>query len=1426
MLMFCTDRLRLLSAFHRKGFLLLLGGLLNSVPLYAFEYVEAESYSGASTPGILSVRADDPLASSGAYLIHSGSATLTEADANANHTAYNFEVREAGTLTIYIRRLWLDNGKNSCYAKVDGLSDWIFIQKSEHNRWAWTPLMVYSNVSPGTYTFRYCAREKQTRADAFFFTTSANRPVECKALTQGNRIEAEDWLTSSLFTPMTNQTDATASGGQCILYNSGATNTSTADSTGGRIKYALTVLEPQSVDVWARVILPSTASDSFFYRLGNGAWQTHTGPVCTRWTWVHLGTFSAAAGLNYVEIIGRESGTKFDAVYVSTDGSKPYQPGFYVEAERYDSSTCAAAGALEAQDGGYLSGAVGGQSDYVIEPGTGADLDIWARILNSGGAVQYRLDGLTAWQTNTVNTAGVWSWTKLGTSALTGGGTCTFQIKIPAGTLLDSLYFAQDGSTPATASPGTLVPGAKYIAPPPVGNDASAGTATAPWASLSKAAASLSAGQTVYVRGGTYTLASTIQPAQAGTESAWIEYAGFPNEKSVIDCSVYWASSSDIPAFSLDGLGNTYTRIRNLEFTNGSQGIICDPYTEIMNCSFRYFYASAIWPTDHNRILSNYVERANFETCLTGERGSQEGMSIGGYDIEIAYNELCYGGKENIDVKWGGHNVRIHHNYVHDGMEYFNDSGNYPYATGIYIDAAAQEDHIYIYSNVVKNCQNGISLYAEDYSGQTDDLSEILIEDNILYDNYWNGISVGNQHVTDSWTFNVRILNNTVVGNRYGSWCGGNKGLFIQTYTHDLLARNNIFLSDAAPIDNAASSNITLDSNYTGGYSVRTNLFVDPDNGNFNLKAGAAVINAGHADPLYNDPDGTRADQGALYYPQTPTAREIDVRYAEPWLIQPAIASGNTTPSTANGTDFGDVNTAYGSLPSTFAIRNAGGAALSISGISVSGAHPADFTLGGTTSGTLQPGDSLQFTVTFDPSASGTRTATISIANNDGNENPYTFAVQGSGITGPQEIAVSFEGAEIANGDVLTSTGTGTDFGSAALSGSGVTHVFTLQNQGGLDLTGISAGITGIHAADFSIVINPPASLAGGQNGTLAVRFNPTSGGLRLATVQIASNDADESPYLFSIAGNGLVGPYVQGDTGLACFEAEGYHRNTPGSLALSGIQWQAFANPAASAQIYMMVPGGSTPDDAGIAPSMEFDVQFSKSGTHYIWVRARGVAAGAADDSIYAVYDNTQIGARFTTANSTNWTWSKHASTFNASTGTHTVKIAMREDGTMIDKVVITTSSSYNPSVVNGGLGPNISETITITPPPDPYDAWAQSYSLVQDKNGDDDSDGISNFLEYALNGNPTNPASAAQIEFRPAGINEFEYIYVRRTTANSGLTYWLEISTNLVSGGWINGGYTMLPAAVLDADFEILTNRISTADGNGKFIRLRIEH
>jgi len=112
------------------------------------------------------------------------------------------------------------------------------------------------------------------------------------------------------------------------------------------------------------------------------------------------------------------------------------------------------------------------------------------------------------------------------------------------------------------------------------------------------------------------------------------------------------------------------------------------------------------------------------------------------------------------------------------------------------------------------------------------------------------------------------------------------------------------------------------------------------------------------------------------------------------------ITSGDSTPSTADHTDYGSADIDSGSVTRTFTIRNTGTADLTLSGdpkVAIGGSHAADFTVTTQPSGTVSASGSTTFQVTFNPSSTGVRTATISIANDDSDENPYTFAIQGIG---------------------------------------------------------------------------------------------------------------------------------------------------------------------------------------------------------------------------------------------------------------------------------------------------------------------------------------------------------------------------------------------------------------------------------------------
>ncbi len=112
------------------------------------------------------------------------------------------------------------------------------------------------------------------------------------------------------------------------------------------------------------------------------------------------------------------------------------------------------------------------------------------------------------------------------------------------------------------------------------------------------------------------------------------------------------------------------------------------------------------------------------------------------------------------------------------------------------------------------------------------------------------------------------------------------------------------------------------------------------------------------------------------------------------------IADGDTTPTTADHTDFGSVAVSGGTVTRTFTVQNTGNASLSLTGsprVTLSGANAADFSVTAQPAASVAAGGSTTFQVRFDPSASGSRTASVSVANNDANENPYNFSIQGTG---------------------------------------------------------------------------------------------------------------------------------------------------------------------------------------------------------------------------------------------------------------------------------------------------------------------------------------------------------------------------------------------------------------------------------------------
>lgn len=229
-----------------------------------------------------------------------------------------------------------------------------------------------------------------------------------------------------------------------------------------------------------------------------------------------------------------------------------------------------------------------------------------------------------------------------------------------------------------------------------------------------------------------------------------------------------------------------------------------------------------------------------------------------------------------------------------------------------------------------------------------------------------------------------------------------------------------------------------------------------------------------------------------------------------------SIADNDTTPSTSDWTDF----STNGSR--TFTIYNTGNITLTLGTPSITGTNASEFTFSSLPPASIPAFSSATFTIAFQPTALGVRSAVFTIANNDSNENPYNFNIQGTGVA--REIDIQGLGLSIANNDLVTSINDGTDFGPADINLATVTRTFTIRNTGSLALTISNPTITGTHAADFSITANPGTLLLGANaSTTFQVTFNPSAVFTRSARINIVNNDSDENPYIFAIQGTGLL---------------------------------------------------------------------------------------------------------------------------------------------------------------------------------------------------------------------------------------------------------------------------------------------------------------
>jgi hypothetical protein len=386
----------------------------------------------------------------------------------------------------------------------------------------------------------------------------------------------------------------------------------------------------------------------------------------------------------------------------------------------------------------------------------------------------------------------------------------------------------------ATSNPPTSTTGkVYYVAPSPTGNDNTGdGSITKPWFSLTKAWNSVVAGDTIYMRNGTYKYTDTVNlEGKSGTYDKMINVFNYPGEHPIIDYKgVNFGSQTQ--CFGLFLRNDNYIHLKGIRVTNAAQ---------VNELNAQPNYGMILWDNVDNSIFEQ------METDHIGGWGVVVGSNCNNilflncdshHNADPYSTNDPYGGSDGFQSgSWGV--GRVSNNITYSGCRSWmnsDDGWDLRQAEGLY---------------TIKNCWS----FSNGYSGGNGE-----------------GYKLG-QSFNDATTDIRRVLVNSLawnnlcgveaVGGESSSAGGGVLGMHIY---------NNVFYNNAVGSDIQKSSN----GGYIGMITFRNNIvyhsntataygFSDiPIHSNNNLDIPITVTDADFVSVNPTGADGPRNADGSL----------------------------------------------------------------------------------------------------------------------------------------------------------------------------------------------------------------------------------------------------------------------------------------------------------------------------------------------------------------------------------------------------------------------------------------------------------------------------------------------------------------------------------------------------------------------------------
>jgi len=482
------------------------------------------------------------------------------------------------------------------------------------------------------------------------------------------------------------------------------------------------------------------------------------------------------------------------------------------------------------------------------------------------------------------------------------------------------------------------------------GSDNNPGTQTQPWKTIQKAANTVTQGDTINIRAGTYHEKITLTNKQ-GTSNSWITFQAYNNEAVIIDATSLSGTYDGI--FHIQD-GCSYIRITGFELKGTSgHGLFLQggeinhiriDHCTIHDCESSGIYAySAGQPTKYVRNIefdyNTVYDVNNGLSYSTSTWSPQEAISFSNVQgFNIHHNTLSQYGKEGIDLKSGSNSGSVHHNTISTSLAAPAFQWDYNHI-GIYVDGFSRKGYdINIHSNTITGYGGpGIVIGAE-HPESGGCLEDISIYNNLIalsyleghinfrgidscYDCPWKNILIYSNTIYNGDSSNaplrifpskdnidnLQITNNLITGTAYTLLCF--QTLKSTETAGQVILSHNLYYRYGGTGHNLWSDG--TDKSWGSNYVITDPLYINKNQNNFQLQSSSPAINTGSTNTAASNdllgitrPQGTTADIGAYELAQTssdttpPAITNIQIRKSTP--IDVTIGWENITCTTTD----------------------------------------------------------------------------------------------------------------------------------------------------------------------------------------------------------------------------------------------------------------------------------------------------------------------------------------------------------------------------------------------------------------------------------------------------------------------------------------------------------------------------------------------